>query len=189
MSAPTAAPTFFALLRHIRLGKPDENTMMLRAFDLLCQDGVDLRGLPLSERSRDLARLLRKSRVPCVKLVESFPDGGALLRHCDLLELEGVVSKRADKPYISGPSKFWLKTKCVGWRRRNVYRFKMFEKVHKRPAPTERERALGRKHTELARVQARLAAPEGLRSGLAAAFKAQEKALLQEIAELEAEIF
>ncbi|MEJ0094584.1 MAG: hypothetical protein WDN46_14465 [Methylocella sp.] len=28
-------------------------------------------------------------------------------------ELEGIVSKRLDRPYRSGPSKDWLKTKCV----------------------------------------------------------------------------
>jgi len=185
--SPDGRADFFALLRQMRQGKPDEEAMMLMAFDILCQDGVDLRDLALSERSRDLARLLRKSRVPCVKLIESFLDGTVLLDHCDRLGIEGVVSKRADKPYTSGPSKTWLKIKCDGWRRRNQYRYKLFEKPAKPPVPTERERILQSRRDELARLQERMAEPERLRPSLAAAFKAQEGTLILEIAELEAE--
>ena len=42
----------------------DEASLMFLAFDPLRQDAVDLRGLPLSERKRDLHRLCAKSRVP-----------------------------------------------------------------------------------------------------------------------------
>jgi hypothetical protein len=150
-------------------------------FDLLWERDVDLRGLPLSERLRDLGRLLRKARAPFLRLVESFPDGAVLLDHCDRMEFEGIVSKRLDRPYISGPSKSWLKTKCAGWARDNQERYRVFEKP---AALTERERALRRKWEELSRVRASLAKP-GLRAGLFATFKAQEQALLEEIAELE----
>jgi bifunctional non-homologous end joining protein LigD len=175
---------FFALLREMRQRAPDEAALTFFAFDLLWEREVDLRGLPLSERLRDLARLCRKTRVPCLRLVESFPDGAALLEHCNLLGIEGIVSKRADKPYVSGMSKHWLKLKCEGWRRRNQYRYRVFEKPQSAPATTEREKTLRRRKTELARVQERLADPE-LRPGLKAAHKAQERLLLQEIAELE----
>jgi hypothetical protein len=61
----------------------------------------------------------------------------------------------------------------------------MFEGHKKPPAPpTDRERALEKKRAELARIQERLADPD-LRAGLRAAHKAQERALLREIAELE----
>jgi ATP-dependent DNA ligase len=40
---------------------------MFMAFDLLHQDGVDLRALLLSERKRDLRQLCRKSRVPFMR--------------------------------------------------------------------------------------------------------------------------
>jgi bifunctional non-homologous end joining protein LigD len=43
-------------------------------FDLLHQDGVDLRGLPPSERKRDLDRLCRKSKVPYLSQVETWGD-------------------------------------------------------------------------------------------------------------------
>jgi ATP-dependent DNA ligase len=172
---------FYGLMRQMRTGKPDERSLILMVFDALLIDSVDLRKLPLSERLRDLERLIRKSRVPCLKLVESFPDGAVLLEHCDRMEFEGIVSKRLDRPYISGPSKSWLKTKCAGWARDNQERYRVFEKP---AALTERERALRRKWEELARVRTSLANP-GLRAGLFAAFKAQELALLREIAELE----
>jgi len=132
-------------------------------FDLLWERDVDLRGLPLSERLRDLARLCRKTRVRCLRLVESFPDGAALLEHCNLLGLEGIVSKRVDKPYSSGMSKHWLKLKCDGWRRQNQNRYKIFEK---RPSPrTPSERALWKKREELLRVQEMLNVGD-LRAGM-----------------------
>jgi ATP-dependent DNA ligase len=37
-------------------------------------------------------------------------DGPAVFEHCRL-GLEGIVSKRLDSPYRSGPSKVWLKSK------------------------------------------------------------------------------
>jgi len=41
---------------------PDETALMFFAFDVLHQDGVDLRHLPLSERKRDLERLSRRAQ-------------------------------------------------------------------------------------------------------------------------------
>jgi hypothetical protein len=90
-----------------------------------------------------------------------------------------------DKPYTSGVSKYWQKTKCEHWRRQNQNRYKLLERP-KPAAPTERERAVHRKKIELARIQERLA-ERALRAGMKAALKAQEMALALEIAELEAE--
>ena len=63
---------------------------MFLVFDLLHQDGVDLRGLPLSERKRDLIRLCRKSKVPFLRQVQTFPDGALLFDHCNKFGFEGV---------------------------------------------------------------------------------------------------
>jgi len=46
----------------MRTSHPDETQLVLLVFDLLYQDRVDLRGLPLSERKRDLHRLCVKSK-------------------------------------------------------------------------------------------------------------------------------
>ena len=38
-------------------------------------------------------------------------DGPTLFDHVCRIGLEGIVSKRTDAPYRSGPSKVWLKSK------------------------------------------------------------------------------
>jgi bifunctional non-homologous end joining protein LigD len=183
--AASGRPDFRALHSQMRTRRPDERSLVFFCFDLLFQDGVNLTRLPLVERKRDLHRLCSRSRVPYLKRVESFPNGEVLLEHCEQMELEGIVSKRVDRPYVSGQSRSWLKTKRRAWVAANQFRHKMFEGHKKPPAPTEREKTLQRRRTELARVQERLADSE-LRPGLKAAHKAQERVLLQEIAELEA---
>jgi bifunctional non-homologous end joining protein LigD len=100
---------------------------MFMAFDLLHQDGVDLRGLPLSERKRDLRRLCGKARVPFMRQVQTFPDGPVLFDHCNQFGFEGVVSKRLASRYSSGPSRNWVKSKCPDWKRINAERGKLFE--------------------------------------------------------------
>jgi bifunctional non-homologous end joining protein LigD len=97
------------------------------SFDLLYQDGVDLRALPLSDRKRDLRRLCRKSLVPFMREVQTFPNGTPLVDHGSKFDFEGVVSKRLTSHYLSGPSRNWVKTKCPGWKRINSERHKLFE--------------------------------------------------------------
>jgi bifunctional non-homologous end joining protein LigD len=38
-------------------------------------------------------------------------DGGTVFEHACKLGLEGIVSKRRDRPYEHGPSRAWLKVK------------------------------------------------------------------------------
>jgi bifunctional non-homologous end joining protein LigD len=78
-----------------------KSQLIFLAFDLLHQDGVDLRGLPLSERKRDLHRFCAKSRVPFLKQVETLPNGALLLEHCNKFDFEGVASKRLSSRYMS----------------------------------------------------------------------------------------
>jgi len=182
---PGGAAHFYRLMAQMRTSEPDESQLMFLAFDLLHQDGVDLRGLPLTERRRDLERLRRRARVPYVRLVEMFPDGEVLFEHCNRFGFEGIVSKRRGSRYSSGPSRNWLKTKCPDSKRINAERWRIFEGPSK-PEPTEAQKMLAKKREELARVLASLARP-GLRAGLFAALEAQERSLLKEIAEIEAE--
>jgi ATP-dependent DNA ligase len=60
-------------------------------------------------------------------LHETGADGVVLYEHCSQFAFEGIVSKRVDRPYTSGPSKAWLKLKCPGWKRDNRERFLLFE--------------------------------------------------------------
>ena len=85
---------------------------MLFAFDLIEHDGDDLRGLPLIERKRRLARLLGKAKRRSVRFNEHLTgDGPTIFDHVCRMGLKGVVSERTDAPYRSGPSKTWLKSK------------------------------------------------------------------------------
>jgi bifunctional non-homologous end joining protein LigD len=87
-----------------------------RAFFSLYQahelDGDDLRGLPLSLRKTNLARLL--ARRPDGIFVAPFEQGEIgpdLFRAACNMGLEGMVSKRVDRPYRAGRSKDWVKVK------------------------------------------------------------------------------
>ena len=123
---PDGGAHFYRLMHQMRTKHPDESQLMFLVFDLLHQDGVDLRGLPLSERKRDLRRLCAKARVPFMRLVH-FPDGPVLFDHCNQFGFEGVVSKRLASRYVSGPSRNWIKSKFPDWKRINVERGKLFE--------------------------------------------------------------
>jgi bifunctional non-homologous end joining protein LigD len=83
------------------------------AFDLLFLDGRDLRGEPLVERKKALARLLRGRRGR-LRYSEHFDAPGAEVhqRACRM-HLEGIVSKRKQAPYVAGRGQAWLKVKCV----------------------------------------------------------------------------
>jgi bifunctional non-homologous end joining protein LigD len=109
---PRGFAHFYKLMREMRTNHPDEAQMVFLVFDLLWQDGVDLRSLPRSERKRDLHRLCARSRVPFMKEVQTFPNGELLFEHCNKFGFEGVVSKRLSSRYMSGPSRNWVKTKC-----------------------------------------------------------------------------
>jgi bifunctional non-homologous end joining protein LigD len=184
---PRGAAHFYRLMAQMRTSSPDESQLMFLAFDLLHQEGVELRGLPLSERKRDLEGLCRKARVPYLKRVETFPDGAVLFDYCNRFGFEGIVSKRRSSRYSSGPSRNWVKTKCPDWKRANAERHRLFEGSRKqaRPELTEGRRALAKKREELARVLERLKGPAALRPGIERALRKHVAILEREIAELE----
>ena len=95
----------------LRSRRHDEE-VQLYAFDVLVFDGEDLRGLPLSTRKSDLARLLR-DRLDGIFIApfEQGEIGPDLFRAACRMGLEGMVSKRADRPYRAGRSKDWVKVK------------------------------------------------------------------------------
>jgi bifunctional non-homologous end joining protein LigD len=86
--------------------------VQLYAFDCLALDGDDLRRLPLSMRKTNLDRLL--ARRPDGIFVAPFEQGEIgpeLFRAACRMGLEGLVSKRRDRPYQAGRSKYWVKVK------------------------------------------------------------------------------
>jgi bifunctional non-homologous end joining protein LigD len=84
------------------------------AFDLLHLNGHNLRGLPLTDRKRLLADLLRNAggKSP-LKLSEDLEaDGAEVFEKACALGAEGIVSKLKSAKYTSGRSGAWLKLKC-----------------------------------------------------------------------------
>jgi bifunctional non-homologous end joining protein LigD len=102
-------------------GVPDFNALhsrrhdgevQLYAFDCLALDGEDLRDLPLSMRKTNLARLLaRRPDGIFVADYERGEIGPDLFGKAREFGLEGIVSKRSDRPYRAGRSKDWIKIK------------------------------------------------------------------------------
>lgn len=97
----------FDALRNSRRG--DEVSLI--AFDLIEFHGEDLRNEKLSDRKRHLAKLLGRSGDAIRFNEHTEHEGNVVFEHACRMGLEGMVSKRLDAPYRSGPSKTWLKSK------------------------------------------------------------------------------
>jgi len=108
----SGAPDFAALQAALSEGKTD--ALVYFAFDLLFEGGEDLRALPLAERKARLQNFLADAGEDArLRFVEHFETGGeAVLRSACRLNLEGIVSKRNDAPYVSGRTDTWVKSKC-----------------------------------------------------------------------------
>ncbi len=107
-----------ASIRKLRRTTP----IVYEVFDLLYQDGEDLRHKPLRERQRRLEAAI--TPMGAVRSPECFVGTGiALFDAARAQGLEGIVAKRLDAPYASGRSAAWVKVKaqqtmdCVigGW--------------------------------------------------------------------------
>jgi bifunctional non-homologous end joining protein LigD len=93
------------------------------AFDLLYLEGESTAKLPLMERKKRLRALFRK-RVAGLRFSDHVVGDGPRFRaHACQMSLEGVISKRLDRPYAPGDRGLWMKSKClnreefivVGW--------------------------------------------------------------------------
>jgi len=93
--------------RQIRWPRP----VQAAAFDLIELHADDLRKEPLFNRKQRLARILSGGRDAIVYNEHITHDGTIVFEHACRLGLEGIVSKRLDAPYQSGPVKTWLKSK------------------------------------------------------------------------------
>jgi ATP-dependent DNA ligase len=87
----------------------DEKAVAL-AFDLLLS-GDHIRRQPLIERKTALKWVLRKAREGIQYVEHAEGHGDKLFAAVCNLGLEGIVSKKLNAPYRSGPSKTWIKVK------------------------------------------------------------------------------
>lgn len=80
------------------------------AFDLMHLNGHDLRDMALEERREILAALIPVGMR--IQFSQDLPGEAKAIYHLvDQAGLEGMVSKRRDSKYRSGPSTNWLKIK------------------------------------------------------------------------------
>jgi bifunctional non-homologous end joining protein LigD len=85
------------------------------AFDLLAEDGDDLTQLPLEDRKARLEQLIaRAGRGLPIRYSDHVIGGGREFFELACQRgLEGIVSKRRDRPYLPGRGTAWVKTKCL----------------------------------------------------------------------------
>ncbi|TXC71714.1 DNA ligase D [Sphingomonas ginsenosidivorax] len=104
-------------------GQPDFSTlkdaistngaMTMFAFDLLALDGEDLTGLANLDRKARLEPLIDGSDEALRYSDHVIGAGEQLFETMCREGLEGIVSKRADAPYLGKRTKAWLKVKCI----------------------------------------------------------------------------
>ena len=104
--------TSFQALQNALRDKSSEQ-LVYYVFDLLYLNGHDLRSQPLLERKRLLQELLARAD-PQLQFSEHWEGNGSrFLRECCRRGLEGIVSKRGDRPYLAARTTDWLKIKCT----------------------------------------------------------------------------
>ena len=116
-------------------GHPDFRALMFRrtepvmyAFDVLALDGRDVRKLPLLARKRALRRVVPRCADRVRYLDHVAGRGVDLFRAVCELDLEGIVSKRADGVYTSDPdATTWIKVKFRGYSQARD-RWELFER-------------------------------------------------------------
>ena len=85
-------------------------------FDCLFANGEDLRKQGLEARKAALQKVLKAiGKTRRVQFVPHFRESGdAMLDAACRMDLEGVISKNLNAPYISGRADAWTKSKCRG---------------------------------------------------------------------------
>lgn len=93
-------------------GRRDANIVYF-VFDLLELDGEDLTKLPLEERKARLKKVIGKKQGVIRYSDHVVGNGRKFFELACKQGLEGIISKRRDKPYIPGRGSTWVKTKCL----------------------------------------------------------------------------
>lgn len=98
------------------ISEGDTSQVIFYVFDLLFAAGSDLRQDPLADRKGQLKKLLKNhgsGAKAAIRYVDHFEShGDAVLKSACQMDLEGIVSKKLDAPYVSGRTDAWTKAKC-----------------------------------------------------------------------------
>lgn len=91
--------------------KASKNNIYYVVFDLLAQNGEDLRSLPLLQRKAKLERLLHKADKH-LTYSSHVQNGKESFDFAKNNNLEGIIAKQKDSAYIGKRTADWLKIKC-----------------------------------------------------------------------------
>jgi bifunctional non-homologous end joining protein LigD len=98
-------PDFDALQRY----NGQDTPLSYCLFDILWLDGFDMKQLTLVERKQILQELLKGNKI--LRYCDSFDNGQELYKWVNEKNLEGIVAKLKDSPYVPGErGDKWLKT-------------------------------------------------------------------------------
>ncbi len=104
--------TDFQKLQNAMSGAGDAQRLVYFVFDLLHYDGVDLTDEPLEAR-KDKLRTILAGEGPPLKMGEHVRGNAVeFFERACTMGLEGIVAKRADRPYRAGRGPDWVKVKC-----------------------------------------------------------------------------
>jgi ATP-dependent DNA ligase len=84
-------------------------TAILYAFDLIELGGEDMRNRPFLDHKA--AQLLRHTQAGILFNEHIVQDGPVVFAHACRLGAEGIVSKKVDGTYRSGPCRVWIKVR------------------------------------------------------------------------------
>jgi bifunctional non-homologous end joining protein LigD len=104
--------TDFQKLQNALSGSANAGRLVYFVFDLLHYDGVDLTGEPLEVRKAKLRTILAGEGPPLKMGEHTRGSGKELFAQACKMGLEGIIAKRADRPYRAGRSADWVKVKC-----------------------------------------------------------------------------
>jgi len=108
---PAGTPDFNALQN--AFDAASTRSVLYFLFDLPFCEGHDLRRAPLRERRQLLRSLLDTSDGEQLRFSADFEaDAASILQSASRMNLEGVIAKRSDAPYVSARTETWLKLKC-----------------------------------------------------------------------------
>ena len=106
--------TSFQALQGAFAGEGARASLAYFVFDLLRLDGQSLESLTLEERKARLKKLLGRGKAGRIRYTEHVEGrGDEFFQQACRVGLEGIISKRRDRPHRPGRHGDWLKTKCT----------------------------------------------------------------------------
>ena len=108
---PTGVPDFNALQNAFE--RATASDIVYFVFDVPFFEGYDLRRVPLRERRQLLKTFLESKPTAHLRYSADFEaEPASILESARRLNIEGIVAKRADAPYVSARAETWLKLKA-----------------------------------------------------------------------------